>query len=167
MTAQASVLQQPDIRTLEEIEREISAIKDRRAILERETLPALRAAVKADGDTYKAALIQATRYDRPRPSRASLDTAEAELRNGEEHLAAFDGAVQAIEPERRRAEDRQLRTQRDAYLQERETMRRDSADAQQHAARWQQVVETCEQRILVLNQEIARLEMRVGPPSHS
>ena len=45
-------------------------------------------------------------------------------------------------------------------------MRRDSANAQQHAAHRQKVVETCELRIQVLNQEITRLEMRVGPPSH-
>jgi len=122
--------------------------------------------VKAEGETYSAALVEAVGYDRTPPSRASLDTAEAELRKGQEYLAAFDGAIQAIEPERRRAEDRQLRAQRDAYREERETMRRDSANAQQHAAHRQKVVETCEQRIQVLNQEITRLEMRVGPPSH-
>jgi len=168
MTVQTpDTLPQPDIRTLEEIERGVTAINDRRAAYKRDTLSALRIAVQAEGETYKAALIEAARYDRPAPSRASLDTAEAELRKGEEYLAAFDGAIQAIEPERRRAQDRQETARRDALLEELATCRADVARQRAIAAAATEAANAAEHRILPLNEEITRLNLRVGPPARS
>jgi hypothetical protein len=154
MIVASDTLPQPDIRTLEEIEREIAAIQRRKAEFANTTLSALRIVVQAEGETHRAALVQAVRADGPTPSRESLDRAERELREAEEYIAAFDDIYTALATERQGAINRQLQADREANAAERMRLRAALPALEaalhaaqlainEHAARHQQLINEC------------------------
>jgi hypothetical protein len=153
-TAVAETLAQPDIRTLEEIDREIASVGRRRAAHVNTTLSALKIAMQAEQEIHRAALVAAVRADAPTPSRESLDRAERALREAEEHLAAFDGVHAVLATERQGAINRQLQATRAANTAERACLRaalpaleaalRDAQLAvNENRARHQQLIEEC------------------------
>jgi hypothetical protein len=145
---------QPALRTREEIEREISNIQRRRAEFANGTLSALRIAVQAEGETHRAALIEAVRAEQPPPSREPLERAERALREAEEHLAAFDGVHAVLATERQAAIARQLAATRAANAAERACLRAALPALEaalrvaqravyENAARHQQLIDEC------------------------
>jgi hypothetical protein len=122
-TAVAETLAQPDIRTVEAIDEEIRTIQRRKAEYVNVTVSALRIAVQAEDEMYKAALVAAVRADRPAPPREFLNKAETALRHAEEHVEAFAGVYTVLATERQGAIARQLAATRAANTAERASLR--------------------------------------------
>jgi hypothetical protein len=150
-------------RPLEEIEREVATIPARRAGFERGTVEPLRAAVAAEKQTYDTGLVAAVRTDRTRPSRESLDKAEAALRRAAEELTAFDQIVKDLAQERQRAIDRQKCAERDANAQELARRRAESAGLKAVSDAAFQAVEANEMEIMRLLSRNRDLVAQVGP----
>jgi len=153
-------------RTLEAIEQDILGRRQRVEGLEQK-LPELRAARTAAEVIYYAARQEAALIDAPMPARSGIDQAEEAIRDTEERIAGLRDSITALEPERRRAQDRQEAAQRDALLEERATCLAEIARHRAEAAAATGAANLGEARIPALNAEITRLNMRVGEPGQS